>query len=169
MPYTSDLERALEKIPIEAKTTYLGRGEDPAEGPDNPHNKPWKYFEWSVELRYAGGTMLVPSYKCGLAHAKRTPRKGSLPRQSMDNGVYDDQPELVRVEPTPPSLADVMSSVLGDSDAMDCTFDDFAEGLGYSNDSIKALFIYLACQRVGTQIVKLLGRARVELLRSKEH
>jgi len=68
-----------------------------------------------------------------------------------------------------PEDADVMYSLLMDAGCSIESFDDFCENLGYSNDSIKALNIYLKCQKTKASLVKLLGYKNFEELSKLEH
>ena len=166
MPYESELAEALTKLPISAKVTYLCRNaEIDTTGPDG---KPWEYFEWHIELRCEDRTMIVPSYKTGTGLAKRRCYNGQYTQQQLNTGRHDLSPS-VTVKPTAPTLADVMHSLLSDSDALDYPFAEWAENYGLGSDSIKALNTYLQCQRYGTQLTQLIGTQRIEELRGKEH
>ena len=68
-----------------------------------------------------------------------------------------------------PDGADVMYSLLMDAGYGTETFDDFCDNLGYSNDSIKALNIYLKCQKIKASLIKLLGYQNFEELSKLEH
>lgn len=68
-----------------------------------------------------------------------------------------------------PSVADVLSCLLSDSDACETTFDDWCSNFGSNNDSLAALNTYLACQRNGTRVNRLLGYKLAKDLRGKEH
>ena len=54
-----------------------------------------------------------------------------------------------------PQLADVLYSLVSDSQCANDTFADFCADLGYDTDSRKALETYLACQESGTKLRKL--------------
>lgn len=54
-----------------------------------------------------------------------------------------------------PHIADILSSLLSDSDAGGEYFADFCSDLGYEPDSRKALDTYLACQKSGAKLRKL--------------
>jgi hypothetical protein len=68
-----------------------------------------------------------------------------------------------------PEVADVLYCILSDADACETTFDDWCSNVGANNDSLKDLNTYLACQRNGTKLIRLLGRDLFNRLRSKEH
>lgn len=46
---------------------------------------------------------------------------------------------------TKPTGLDILASLSNDAQAAECSFEDFCDNYGYSNDSLKALDIYRAC------------------------
>jgi hypothetical protein len=97
----------------------------------------WAHYAYTVTLEYQGRTMATP-FKCGGVHARKL--------------VYND----ARI-PVPPSAADVLYSLILDSDALDRSFEEWACDFGYDTDSRKALDTYLDCQRAGHEVRALLG------------
>jgi hypothetical protein len=77
--------------------------------------------------------------------------------------------ETKRREVAGPSVADVLSCLLSETRACTTTFDDWCSDYGDNNDSLKALNTYLACQRNGSKVIRLLGSKLVEELSQKEH
>jgi hypothetical protein len=77
-------------------------------------------------------------------------------------------PETKRKEFVGPSVGDVVYSYLSESEACTTTFDDWCNNFGEDNDSLKALNTYLACQRNGMKLIRLLGGELAEELRQKE-
>lgn len=78
-------------------------------------------------------------------------------------------PDTGRNEVEGPSVADVLYCILSDARACETTFDDWCSDFGANNDSLSALNTYLACQRNGSKILKVLGYALVKELSEKEH
>lgn len=68
-----------------------------------------------------------------------------------------------------PSVADLVSSLLSDAEACETTFDDWFSNFGSDNDSLKALNTYIACQRAGSKLFKVLGYKLAQELKDKEH
>lgn len=60
-------------------------------------------------------------------------------------------------EPAPPKLDDLLDCLASDASGMDELFTDWAENLGYSCDSIKALTTYQVCQRQSRALRIFLG------------
>lgn len=81
-------------------------------------------------------------------------------RKSEQNGKWENEG---------PSVADVLSCLLSDSRACSTTFDDWCSDFGSNNDSISALNTYLACQKNGSKVIRLLGSKLAEELSEKEH
>lgn len=59
-----------------------------------------------------------------------------------------------QARPKPPSLDDVLHSLVLDASACDQSFDDWCGEYGYDTDSRKALETYLACQDNATKLRK---------------
>lgn len=68
-----------------------------------------------------------------------------------------------------PEVADVLRRVIDDASACETIFDDWCSELGYNNDSLSALNVYLTCQRNGKKLYMMLGPSLVQKLRDKEH
>lgn len=68
-----------------------------------------------------------------------------------------------------PEVADVLSCLLSDSSACETSFDEWCSDFGSDPDSLSVLNTYLACQRNGTKVIKLLGYTLAKELRGKEH
>ncbi len=69
----------------------------------------------------------------------------------------------------PPECADLVVCLLSDLEACECSFEEWCGTFGENPDSRKALDCYLACQRNGDNVRKVLGYDLVKELRSKEH
>lgn len=68
-----------------------------------------------------------------------------------------------------PSVADVIYSLASEAGAMTTTFDEWCSDFGYNNDSLGALNTYIACQRNGTKLVRVIGTKLLAELQRKEH
>ena len=59
----------------------------------------------------------------------------------------------------PPTVEDALDSLRRDSESVQFTsFKEFCDSMGYETDSIKALKIYKACDRIAGNLAKLLGK-----------
>lgn len=68
-------------------------------------------------------------------------------------------------QPILPAMADVLSSLLSDADAIDCgTFEEWASNLGYDTDSRNAEAIYRACIDCGLALRRMLGDEAIRKL-----
>jgi hypothetical protein len=97
----------------------------------------WEHYAYAVVLTFQGRTMSSP-FKCGSGHARKSRVDYGTTREAMI--------------PVPPSAADVLYSLISDSDACDKAFEEWAGDLGYDTDSRKALATYLECQRLGREV-----------------
>lgn len=75
----------------------------------------------------------------------------------------------VKNQPVAPNVADVLYCLLSDANACNTSFDNWCDDLGSNSDSLEALNTYLASQRNGDKLNKLLGRTLVIELQNKEH
>lgn len=172
----SELQEACEKagITITSQHLYLEwRTED---------EKSYPYDKWITTLHYKDKSESF-DYSTGIGHRVCAPgvkqegvRKwyNSImgdtaygDKQAVEKGFLILKREKGKV--VGPSVADVVYSLVSDSDAVGTTFDEWCSNLGYDNDSLKALNIYLACQRNSSKLIRLLGSKLVEELRGKEH
>lgn len=93
----------------------------------------WECFQW--EVKFSRLTNLKQSFStqfyCGLGHIKAN-------RYPVGHWARSEVP-------VPPTAADVLYSLLSDSEARNQSFADWCADLGYDSDSIKALNTYNAC------------------------
>lgn len=61
---------------------------------------------------------------------------------------------LATSKPKPPTIDDVLYSLVMDSDAAQATFEEWCDNLGYDYDSIKAFEAYRACQNNANKLHK---------------
>lgn len=78
--------------------------------------------------------------------------------------VFKSKHSWVEDKPKPPSLDDVLHSLVMDAEAEEMSFDDWCGNLGYDTDSRKALETYLACQHEA----RLLRKAGVNITAERE-
>ena len=57
-----------------------------------------------------------------------------------------------------PPLSDVLECLRSDASAMYESFENWCDEFGYDNDSIKALTTHSACQKIGLDLIGLVGK-----------
>jgi len=60
-----------------------------------------------------------------------------------------------------PTASDLIWAVATDSTALEESFNDWCDNLGYTTDSITARSTYKACQRNGLRLINLIGNADI--------
>ena len=118
----------------------------------------WVCDEWRVTIR-----SLETSYYTGTGHRKM--KKGAIPTTARKGCVAYAEWEKRNIVAVAPCAADVIYSLLSDSEAGDMAFSDWCENFGYSNDSIKALNTYRACEEIGRSLRKVFSAKQVAELR----
>ena len=136
----TELEVYLKELGVTCSAEYYGKDKD---------RLGWSHFKWGATLEYDGRTMTVP-YRMGIAHYTLPER---IQREEHPSR-WDNHPEAI---PTPPTVGDVVSSLLLEASALDESFSEWCDSLGYDEDSRKALDAYFTCQENGRGIQKLLG------------
>lgn len=121
----------------------------------------WKHYAWNIVVN---GEHF--SYKTGIGHASPMWKDHRYCARPKDVKCISDQETKSFVHI--PKIEDVLNSVISDLQCGSESFDDFCDNLGYSNDSIKALEIYLSCQRNGTKMCKALGNKYTEIVKHIE-
>lgn len=118
----------------------------------------WVCDEWCVtigsfETEYLTGTGL------------RKMKKGAIPTTARKGCVAYEEWEKRNLVAVAPCAADVIYSLLSDSEACNMSFSDWCENFGCSNDSIKALNTYLVCEEIGHSLRKVFSSKQVAELR----
>lgn len=126
---------------------------------------------WRVTvLRHGRAIAPAFDYSQGAAHLWDSLRSGygapgsncyrAAEREACETRQVPGGPEL-----TPPTLADVMHSLLLDGSADDVTFEEWCADYGYDVDSRKAYATYEACRDTGQAFRRAFGADGVERLR----
>lgn len=105
--------------------------------------------------------------------------KGDWPAKSfkwlvtIDGQQFDYYTGIGRVKPNgspkPPSLDDVLFSLILDGSACENSFEDWCNDFGYSTDSRKALKTYLLCQENYNKLRKTTVDIEKERIRLEEY
>lgn len=104
----------------------------------------WVHDAWTVTLRCESRTLVTP-WKAGIGH--RSKRTGA---------------------PISPKAEDVLGALLSDASLGTESFADFCGNMGLDTDSRKALETYLACQKTGEDLRRLLGVNPSALVRERD-
>ncbi len=116
----------------------------------------WECDAWRFTLANKAHTY-TGDYFTGTGLRKLT-KLGKIRNTSAGRGV-------VPPAPVPPVAADVLYSLLLDSDAAAMSFNDWCSDFGYDNDSIKALTTYQACCKSAEELRKIFKRETLAELR----
>lgn len=156
---------------------------------DTSGDRPWRHDAWRVT--FARGKVAESfDYKTGTGHRVKSNTwsdsdtngavgyaPGGGPRNAARLATPADgyrQPfpyycdHGSRWFPVAPNPLDVLDSLRSDAGAIEQTFTEWAEELGYSTDSIAALATYNACRDAAQQIIRLVGLEGLATLRACE-
>ncbi len=154
------LDTLCADVGIEA--TYIGRRIDGdkcerVNARDIPDEK-WEHDAWNVSLAYQGRTYLDINYRMGIGHSPQPPKIVTIHDQEVAARFYE-RPPRGKWNPTPPTAADILSSLMLDVSSLGEGFEGWAESYGYDTDSRKAEGIYRACLETLPKLHALLGDA----------
>ena len=144
---------------------------------DGGDGKRWQCVNWRVRLEcgrvileadYAQGIGCLPDTAKQSLSIKQVGRPGSLAHDAALTFMLENGREYgntTRKLP-PPSLPDVLSSLLLDASAIDySTFEDWCDEYGDNPDSRKAEATYRQCVETGLKLRLMFGDTRLEELR----
>ena len=140
-------------------------------------NKNDKYpsLNWKVTIKYNGKEVLTTDYMSGCGHCpsysqretyeskisvKEECEKGIKVRTGSTGLTFPD-----RKKPILPNFADVMYSLVMDSEAFEYDFEDWCGNFGYETDSRKAEKIYNECQEIALKLIRVIGTDGLQKLR----
>lgn len=126
--------------------------------------KRWPHFLWSISL---GEERF--EYRMGSGHF--TPLYKNKWEREWSSMNKKPSPEHVRTAmdgvegwAKPPSMRDVLASLVLDARAGSESFNEFCDNSGYSNDSITALNIYRDCAEIGIKVRRIFPGAEFDKL-----
>jgi len=172
----SELQTACEENDITITSTHLYVDYGGEDGETFPRDK------WACTLHYKGKSATFEFFT-GSGHrvlARGVKREGHRKYVATYGGdvVFGEKNAIEKNflilkrekgKIVGPEVADLLSSLISDASACQTTFDDWCSDFGANNDSLGTLNTYLACQRNGAKVVRVLGSKLMEELRSKEH
>lgn len=184
---TEALAPLLASLGVTLEASSPSPGVDPAEGKDG---KPWPHIAYTVTVYRHGKRVWSGPYKLGVGHVKY-PAPPTYP-QTFPRGVWRDEADEVAgvlarnryasIFPEPyakaatyfanlqkvvPTLPNVLGSLLMDGSAYfdGERFQEWAENLGYSSDSIKAKALFDTCDAIGRDLARAFSREELAQLR----
>lgn len=119
----------------------------------------WVCDQWRVKF-----ADWETAYYTGTGHRK--PVKGAPPKNFVNpRCLAAKEWNRNNLRPVAPQAADVLHSLLLDSDAVNESFRNWCANYGYSDDSLSALDIYRECCKVGEKMRRLFTHEQRETLR----
>lgn len=127
------------------------------------HRNIWEYFLWDAVVSAPGFDPIESEIKLGVANC-------TVPRHYR-NMYHKSQPThlIPAMKPTPPTAVDVIACKLADSCGVEDTFENWCDSFGYDTDSRSALSMYLKCQKIRSEMIRVLGNELFEELSLLEH
>lgn len=117
----------------------------------------WKCDEWRVKI----GAMET-HYYTGTGHRK--PKKGAFRTTARKGTVAYANWKRANLQPVAPCAADILYSLIMDSEAAGMSFDEWCENCGFDSDSRKAFNTYEQCCSIGKDLRKVFtANQRAEL------
>jgi len=123
-------------------------------------------LNWRVTLKQNGKAIISTDYSAGCGHCPSYQQRATTNSQ---NAVLQECESGRTPGPTAgglriyPDPADVVYSLIMDAEAINYTFEEWAGGFGYSEDSREAEQLYNACLKIGLQLRKIGEPALSEL------
>ncbi len=159
----SPLEKELSKLFISA--TFHHKGLIQKDG--------WDCDQWLCTIQYEKNSATF-DYYTGLGHRELMPgvtRKGNLFDPRYGDSVWSDRQAAEKkfTKVKQPKLADLVHSLLLNLNSIEQSFQSWCDEFGESEDSLKALNTYLACQKEADKVLRLFGRELCAKLRELEH
>ena len=132
---------------VSVEPTYLGRRKD---GDD------WEHDSWNVSLTFKARTYTDIAYRMGIGHSPQAQPVRTIHDQEVAKRFYERPPNGTW-NPTPPTAAELISSLMMDVSGLDESFEGWAASLGFDTDSRKAEGIYRQCLETLPKLRALLG------------
>jgi hypothetical protein len=144
-----------------------------------------KSLNWIVTIKRNGRELIATDYSAGIAHCpsynRKCPANAPCNQKSWQEFVcawecengFRANPSLVdrsnfwpnRNSPVLPDFADVMHSLVMDSDVLNNSgFEDWASNFGFETDSRKAESMYRACLEIALKLKAGLGNDGLQTL-----
>lgn len=132
----------------------------------NSINEVLKTAGVKFDIRYVGETVRDEKWKCD---AWRFTVVGgrwlASANHIFSSDYYTGLGHRKNNKPTTPHVADVLYSLVLDTDANDMSFDDWADTFGFNADSIKDLTIYKQCCENARHLKKIFSPTTLATIR----
>ena len=139
----------------------------------------WPHDVWSVTLRNGDKTHTT-EFKSGIGHRKLPVGflKKDIWSGGRGSGYYVERlgwlddvkaAEAALTKPVAPTTADVLACLLSDASNASETFEEWCSNFGLSDDSMKAMETYRACQKTRSALQRFLGGELMDRLGGLEH
>ena len=139
----------------------------------------WPHDVWSVTLHHGDKTHTT-EFKCGIGHRKLP---AGFPKKDIRSGGRGSEyyverlgwlddvkaAEAALTKPVAPTTADVLACLLSDASGASETFEEWCLNFGFSDDSMKAMETYRACQKTRPALQRFLGTELMDRLGPLEH
>ncbi|QDF15638.1 hypothetical protein QE328_gp060 [Pseudomonas phage vB_PaM_EPA1] len=163
---SKEIETAVDEFlkSIDVTVATVCRGERNSEG--------WVHDLWDVSFIRGDGLrgVLDTEFRTGVGH-----RKASIPmpadiRRLAPNILMRVEWEKRYIKAVAPEAACILSSLIRDSEAGSCTFEEFCGEFGYDTDSRKAFDTYMACQSILNKVRNFFAQEEIKhIARLVEH
>ena len=139
----------------------------------------WPHDVWSVTLHHGDKTHTT-EFKCGIGHRKLP---AGFPKKDIRSGGRGSEyyverlgwlddvkaAEAALTKPVAPTTADVLACLLSDASGASETCEEWCSSYGMSDDSMKAMETYRACQKTRSALQRFLGPKLMDRLGGLEH
>lgn len=127
-------DKQLDALGLKIKAVYKGTGVD-----DKENN--WRFFRWEVDVFFCYHHTISIPFRMGVAH--------HISKYDRNSGT------ILSISPIPPSLSEVMHSLVCDFVDKGTKFKDWCSEIGVSDDSIKYLKIFNRCKNKSRTLEKV--------------
>ena len=149
----------IEAEGIETEAKHVGTG--------CPWSEGWDCDAWKVTFTIRGEQVkrLTVDYYTGVGHRKaRNGARNPYPPRTYDAIRWNER----HVRPVAPSGESVLDSLRMDAEALNMSFPDWANEMGFNPDSLKDEKTYNACVHSGARLRSFLGYAGLKRLQVTE-
>ena len=161
------IQETLEELGITVKTSFAGARQD---RPDHIcYNVSVIIADQVYNTIYSQGIGHIPDYqkKYGLSYfrANKSIRQHEEEQLAITKGRHFKGESDLQVKLPDPSPVDIIYSISLDADAINYqSFEDFADCMGYDQDSRQAEKVYNACLKAGLFLRNTIGDPGIEQL-----
>lgn len=138
-------------------------------------DKAWPCDEWQVTFRNESKNQIDTEYSTGighrvLRHIYKNDNKAKKDFIAVKNHLTPKTERNITLllaisEPTKPTPASVLYSLISDSSALDTSFEYWCDDYGYDTDSIRHFNIYQQCCNIGKQMKQVFTNKQIETLK----